>query len=453
MNKEIPVSKGMNSIGYVLLSTLVAALGGFMFGFDTAVISGTITALQRVFSLSDFLLGFTVAVALIGTIVGSISSGNPSEKFGRRPVMSLLGAFFLISTLGCALTGNWYIFLVFRFIGGLGIGGASVICPMYIAELAPARLRGRLVAVQQLNIVVGILIAFLSNYIIAGSIAQNDWRWMFGVGAIPAFLFMVLVWFIPDSPRWLVKQNRVDEARAILAKTGAKDVQQEIADIIASLETAAKSTSEKIFQAKYSIPLLTAIAIAVFNQLSGINAILYYAPHIFQMTGLSQNSALLQSIAIGLTNLIFTIIAMTIIDKIGRKKLLLIGSVGMVIFLGLAAQAFFFEHFGGYGVLIYLVGFIAFFAVSQGAVIWVYISEIFPNRIRGKGQAVGTFSNWTMDAIISWTFPIMASALGGGASFSIFAFMMVLQFIFVWWYVPETKGKSLEQIQKDLEIE
>jgi sugar porter (SP) family MFS transporter len=275
---------------------------------------------------------------------------------------------------------------------------------------------------------------------------------MFGVGALPAFLFMILVFFIPDIPRWLVKKNRVDEARRILAKTGAKDVQQEITDIISSLETAATSAGERIFQAKYSVPLLTAIAIAVFNQLSGINAILYYAPQIFQMTGLSKNTALLQSIAIGLTNLVFTIIAMTIIDKIVRKKLLLIGSVGMVIFLGLAAQAFFFESFGGYGILIYLVGFIAFFAVSQGAVIWVYISEIFPNRVRAEGQAVGTFSNWTMDAIISWTFPIMASVLGGGTSFSIFAFMMVLQFIFVWLYVPETKGKSLEQIQKDLEI-
>jgi sugar porter (SP) family MFS transporter len=454
MNKAITgTSRDSHAIWYLLSSTIVAALGGFLFGFDTAVISGTTEALQRVFGLNDFLLGFTVAVALIGTIVGSISAGKPGDRFGHRPVMALLGFFFLVSTLGCAFINNWYLFLASRFIGGLGIGGASVISPMYIAELSPAELRGRLVAVQQLSIVLGILIAFLSNYVIAGIVAHHAWRWMFGVGSIPAFLFMVLVWFIPDSPRWLVKHNRVNEARQILAKAGAENVQQEINEIITSLKSVTASTGEKIFDPKYSVPLLTAIAIAVFNQLSGINAILYYAPHIFQMTGISQNSALLQSVAIGLTNLVFTIIAMTIIDKIGRKKLLLIGSVGMVIFLGLTAQAFFFKNFGGYSVLIYLVGFIAFFAVSQGAVIWVYISEIFPNRVRSKGQAVGTFSNWTMDAIISWTFPIMAVALGGGASFLIFCIFMLVQFIFVWKYVPETKGKSLEQIQKDLQIQ
>ena len=443
----------VNTKFYLLSSTVVAALGGFLFGFDTAVISGTTSALQRVFSLGDFSLGFTVAVALIGTIIGSISAGKPGDVFGRRPVMALLGALFLISALGCAFTSNWYLFLTFRFIGGLGVGGASVISPMYIAELSPARMRGRLVAVQQLNVVLGILIAFLSNYLIADFIAGQAWRWMFGIEAIPAFLFMVLIFFVPDSPRWLVKQDRVDEARDVLAKTGAENVDQEIDEIIASLKSASAQAAEKIFSPKYRIPLITAIAIAVFNQLSGINAILYYAPHIFQMTGLSMNTALLQSVAVGVTNLVFTIIAMTIIDKIGRKKLLLIGSVGMVIFLALVAQAFYFKNFGGYGVMIYLVGFIAFFAASQGAVIWVYISEIFPNRVRAEGQAVGTFSNWTMNAIISWTFPVMASALGGGTSFLIFSIMMLLQFIFVLQYMPETKGKSLEQIQKDLGIE
>lgn len=454
MNAQAQASKvSVKPMFYLLSSTIVAALGGFLFGFDTAVISGTTTALERVFTLSDFSLGFTVAIALIGTIIGSIGVGKPSDYFGRRHIMVVLAALFLASALGSALTHNWYLFLFFRFIGGLGVGGASVISPMYIAELSPARMRGRLVAVQQFNVVLGILIAFLSNYFIAEVVSQQAWRWMYGVEAIPAFLFMVLIFFVPDSPRWLVKKDRVEEARDVLTKTGEKHVDKEIEEIEESLRTTEKTTKEKFFSKKYKVPIMTAVAIAMFNQLSGINAILYYAPRIFQMTGLSMNTALLQSIAIGVTNMIFTIIAMTIIDKVGRKKLLLVGAVGMVIFLGLVAQAFYFENFGGYGVMIYLVGFIAFFAVSQGAVIWVYISEIFPNRVRGEGQALGTFTHWTMNAVVSWSFPVMASVLGGGNSFLFFSLMMLVQFFFVLKYVPETKGKSLEQIQKDLKID
>jgi len=454
MNAQAQASKvSVKPMFYLLSSTIVAALGGFLFGFDTAVISGTTTALERVFTLSDFSLGFTVAIALIGTIIGSISVGKPSDRFGRRHIMVILAALFLASALGSSLTHNWYLFLFYRFIGGLGVGGASVISPMYIAELSPARMRGRLVAVQQFNVVLGILIAFLSNYFIAEVVSQQAWRWMYGVEAIPAFLFMVLIFFVPDSPRWLVKKDRVEEARDVLTKTGEEHVDQEIDEIKESLRTTVQTTKEKFFSKKYKVPIMTAVAIAMFNQLSGINAILYYAPRIFQMTGLSMNTALLQSIAIGVTNMIFTIIAMTIIDKVGRKKLLLVGAVGMVIFLGLVAQAFYFENFGGYGVMIYLVGFIAFFAVSQGAVIWVYISEIFPNRVRGEGQALGTFTHWTMNAAVSWSFPVMATVLGGGNSFLFFSLMMLVQFFFVLKYVPETKGKSLEQIQKDLKID
>lgn len=437
---------------YLLSSTIVAALGGFLFGFDTAVISGTTTALERVFTLSDFWLGFTVAIALIGTIIGSLGVGKPSDYFGRRKVMFVLAALFLASALGCAFTENWFLFLFYRFIGGLGVGGASVISPMYIAEIAPAKSRGRLVAVQQFNVVLGILIAFLSNYLLADAIASEAWRWMFGVEAIPAFLFMSLIIFVPDSPRWLVKMDRIDEARDVLTRTGEQNVDEEINDIVESLKAATHAAGEKFFAKKYSVPILTAMAIAMFNQLSGINAILYYAPRIFEMTGLSQNTALLQSIAIGVTNMIFTIIAMAIIDKVGRKMLMLIGSVGMVVSLGLVAQAFYFDNFTGYGIMIYLVGFIAFFAFSQGAVIWVYISEIFPNKVRGEGQALGSFTHWTMNAIVSWSFPVMASTLGGGNSFLFFSLMMVLQFVFVWKFMPETKGKSLEQIQKDLDI-
>lgn len=437
---------------YLLSSTIVAALGGFLFGFDTAVISGTTNALERVFTLSEFWLGFTVAIALIGTIIGSLGVGKPSDYFGRRKVMFVLAALFLISALGCAFTDNWMLFLFYRFIGGLGVGGASVISPMYIAEIAPAKSRGRLVAVQQFNVVIGILIAFLSNYLLAEAITAEAWRWMFGVEAIPAFLFMSLIIFVPDSPRWLVKMDRVEEARDVLTKTGEQNVNEEINDIVESLRTATQAAGEKFFSRKYSLPILTAMAIAMFNQLSGINAILYYAPRIFQMTGLSMDTALLQSVAIGVTNMIFTIIAMAIIDKVGRKKLLLWGSVGMVVFLGLVAQAFYFENFGGYAVMFYLVGFIGCFAISSGAVIWVYISEIFPNKVRAEGQALGSFTHWTMNAVVSWSFPVMAGTLGGGNSFLFFTLMMVLQIFFVVKYMPETKGKSLEQIQKDLNI-
>jgi len=438
---------------YVIGATVIVALGGFLFGFDTAVISGTVSSLERVFTLTDFWLGFTVAVALIGTIIGSIGVGKPGDAFGRKKVLVVLAVFYTISAVGSALARDWYLFLFFRFLGGLAVGGASVISPMYIAEISPARVRGRLVAVQQFNVVLGIFIAFLSNYLIASVVSQAAWRWMFGVEAVPAFLFFVLLFLIPDSPRWLVKRNRVDEARGILEKTGEPDVEAALRDIVASLKTVSSQAKERFFSKKYQVPIFTAVLIAVFNQLSGINAIMYYAPRIFEMTGLSENIALLQSVAIGVTNMIFTILAMLVIDKFGRRTLLLVGSVGMVFFLGMVARAFYLQNFGGYGVMLYLVGFIAFFAFSQGAVIWVFISEIFPNKVRGEGQALGTFTHWSFAALVSWTFPVMAQKIGGGHSFLFFSLMMVLQFIFVWKFLPETKGKSLEQIQRDLNIE
>ncbi|MBD3274043.1 MAG: sugar porter family MFS transporter, partial [Candidatus Marinimicrobia bacterium] len=395
--------------GYVIGSTVVAALGGFLFGFDTAVISGTVSSLETVFSLSDFWLGFTVAVALIGTIIGSLSVGKPGDAYGRKNVLIVLAVFYTISAIGSALSANWYLFLSFRFIGGLAVGGASVMSPMYIAEIAPAAYRGRLVAVQQFNVVFGILIAFLSNYFLATIIQDNAWRYMLGVEAIPAFLFFALLFLIPNSPRWLVKKDRVDEARDILSKTGEPDPEKALNDIIKSIEVLSDQASEKFFSKKYSLPILTAMLIAFFNQMSGINAIMYYAPRIFEMTGLAMDAALLQSVAIGVTNMVFTIIAMSIIDKVGRKTLLLVGSVGMVFFLGMVAREFYLQDFGGYDVMLYLVGYIAFFAMSQGAVIWVFISEIFPNKVRSQGQALGSFTHWTMAAVVSWSFPIMAS--------------------------------------------
>jgi len=444
----------MKGKSYVISCTIVAALGGFLFGFDTAVISGTTGSLTEVFHLSDFWLGFTVAVALIGTVIGSIAVGKPGDVFGRKRVLIVLAVFYLVSAVGSALAWSWLSFLFFRFLGGLAVGGSSVMAPMYIAEISPARMRGRLVAVTQFNIVTGILVAFFSNYLIAIIIKESTWRWMLGVESFPALLFFVLLFFIPFSPRWLVKQNRIEEAGEILTKIGEPNVKQELDEIVESLKIETASKKETLFTAKFKKPVLFAVLIAAFNQLSGINAIMYYAPRIFEKTGLAADTALLQTVAIGVTNLIFTIIAMTVIDIFGRKTLLLVGSVGMVLFMGLVAGAFYTENFGGYAVMLYLVGFIAFFAFSQGAVIWVFISEIFPNKVRAKGQALGSFTHWVGAAAISWLFPVAVNVkwLGGGHPFMFFSVMMVLHFIFVWKWLPETKGKSLERIQKELGI-
>lgn len=437
---------------YVLSNTIVAALGGFLFGFDTAVISGTTRALESVFQLDANSLGFTVAIALIGTIIGSLVVAKPGDTYGRKKVLLLLAIFYTVSALGSALVSNWYFFLLYRFLGGLAVGGSSVLAPMYIAEISPAHLRGRLVAVQQFNVVFGILLAFLSNYFLASVIENNAWRWMLGVESIPALLFFGLLFIIPESPRWLVRKNRIEEAGNILTKIGEPDVEQELEEIEASLHMENKTGDEPLFQPKYKFSITMAVLIAVFNQVSGINAIMYYAPRIFEMTGLSADSALLQSVAIGVTNMLFTLLAMSVIDRLGRRKLLLIGSVGMVISLGLVAGVFFTENFTGYGILIYLIGFIAFFAFSQGAVIWVFISEIFPNKVRAKGQALGSFTHWLMAALVSWSFPVVAEKIGGGTAFAFFSLMMMVQFIWAWRFMPETKGRSLEQIERELGI-
>ncbi len=442
----------MHSRRTVFLSTVVAALGGLLFGFDTAVISGTTEALQRIFDLDEFWLGFTVAIALIGTIVGAFSAGKPADRFGRRRVLFVLAVFYFISALGSALAQTWIPFLLYRFLGGLAVGGASVVAPMYIAEIAPAHLRGRLVAVNQLNIVSGILLAFFSNYVVSqlieGAVA---WRWMFGVEAFPSALFFVLLFFIPFSPRWLAKQGRTDEARAVLTQLGEPDVDRELSEIIASLQEEAGKKEANLFQRRYAFPILLALGIAMFNQLSGINALMYYAPRIFQQAGAAADDALLQAVAVGGTNLLFTIFAMFIIDRFGRRPLLLVGSVGTAVCLALVSWAFFVGGDVGLAVLIGLLGFIAFFAMSQGAVIWVFISEIFPNRVRSKGQSLGSFTHWFMAAAVSWTFPVVAEASGGFA-FAFFSAMMVLQFFFAWKIMPETKGVSLEELEVQLGV-
>jgi MFS transporter, SP family, xylose:H+ symportor len=439
---------------HLLWSAAVAALGGFLFGFDTAVISGATDALRLRFGLDSNQLGFTVASALIGTIFGSIGAGKPAERYGRRPVLHALAVLYLVTAVGCGLAWNWSALLLFRFIGGLAIGASSVVAPMYIAEISPAPMRGRLVALSQFNVVAGILAAYFSNYLIAaivGGAETQAWRWMLGIAALPAALFFVLVLRIPESPRWLAKEHRRDEAVRVLRAMGSDRPEDEVREIAESLHEETVSSHEPFFQRKYLKPILLAVMVASFNQLAGINALIYYTADIFRMAGAERTSALLQSVIIGFTNLVFTMVAMTVIDRFGRRVLLLIGSVGLAGCLALTAWAF-YRGSGGTIVLISLIGYIAFFAFSQGSVIWVYISEIFPNRVRARGQALGSFTHWFWAAVVSWTFPIIAEASGASA-FGFFAAMMVLQFVLVWRFLPETKGVSLEQIQRRLGIE
>jgi SP family xylose:H+ symportor-like MFS transporter len=438
---------------YLLGSALIAALGGLLFGFDTAVISGTTEWLKSEFSLTDFTLGFTVASALIGTIIGSIAVGKPADKVGRRGILFLLAVFYFVSAIGCALAWNWSSFMAFRFLGGLAVGGASVVSPMYIAEISPASCRGRLVAFTQFNIVLGILLAYLSNYVIGSlHLGASECRWMFGVMAAPAVVFFVLLFLTPQSPRWLLAKGRVEEARSVLERCGTDkgSLEGEIREIQASLDVQHHGVDEPFFRRNYRKPILLAVAIAAFNQLSGINALIYYTAHIFRMAGYGSTDALLQSVMIGFTNLVFTMAAMTVIDRFGRRRLMLVGSFGYIASLSAAAYSF-YTGTGGKLLLASLVVFIASHAFGQGAVIWVFISEIFPNRVRARGQALGSFTHWIMAAAISWTFPMIAAA-SGWMTFAFYAVCMVGQLIWVLTVMPETKGISLEKIQKELGI-
>lgn len=436
----------------LLKATAVGALGGLLFGFDTAVIAGTTHSLTLKFGLTPRQLGLTVAMALIGTIIGAMSAGIPGQRWGGRETLRVLAVFYVLSALGCAFAANWPMLLIARFIGGLGIGGSSVLGPVYIAELAPARIRGRLVGLFQINIVLGILLAYFSNYVIGTlGLGVNEWRWQFGVAAIPAILFLVMLYGIPPSSRWLVTQKRVDEARAVLISMDAEDPENELREIVASVHLEREQTSEPLFVWKYRLPIFLAITIGMFNQLSGINAILYYLNDIFAAAGYSKISGDLQAVAIGAMNLLATLFGMTLIDKLGRKTLLLIGSVGTALCLAGVAEIFFTQAHQNYLIWL-LVTYIAFFAVSQGAVIWVYIGEVFPNRVRSKGQSLGSSSHWIMNAIIAYTFPQVAKS-SGAYPFMFFAAMMAVQFFVVLFFYPETKNVTLEQMQRRLEID
>ncbi|MBN9384454.1 MAG: sugar porter family MFS transporter [Chitinophagaceae bacterium] len=442
-------------LSYPVRIALIAALGGFLFGFETVVISGAEKTLERIWSLSSFAQGFTVASSLLGTIIGSMIASIPAKKYGRKKVLQVIAVLFIIAAVGCASVSAWISFIFFRVVGGVAVGASSVVAPMYISEIAPAKLRGRLAGSFQVNIVLGIMVAFLTNFLLK-DLGDNAWRWMLGVMIVPAVLFWVLLRAIPESPRWLVINGFADQAAPVMQKIGEPNVQGAIAAIRQSLheqDGAPGEHKEPLFQKRYTKPIIYAVLLAMFNQLSGINAILYYAPRIFEMAGFDKNDSFLQSVYVGAANLFFTLLAMTVIDKFGRKKLLLIGSIGMTLFLGLTAYAF-KQGAGGGLVLVYLVGFIAFFAFSQGAVIWVFISEIFPNSVRSQGGSLGSSTHWIMAAIISWTFPIIVegSSNGGYYSFVFYSIMMFIQLIFVWRVLPETKGRTLEDIQKELGI-
>lgn len=444
---------GAGSSRMLIISVVVAALGSFLFGFDTAVISGTTESLRLVFGLDDNLLGFTVASALIGMMIGALLVGRPSDWWGRRPVLVVLAVLFVVSAFGCAWAWNWNALLFFRFLGGVAVGGASVASPMYITEIAPAKRRGVLVAISQLNIVVGILLAYCSNYAVAalrGAEQLDNWRWMFGVMAVPSVAFLLAALAIPESPRWLVKRNRREEARHVLDRFGHENPAAELAEIVDSLQTEMTGTHQRLFQRKHLKPLLLAVMIAALNQLDGINAIIYYTADIFRMAGADQASALQQSMMVGLTNLVMTLVAMTLIDRVGRKALLLVGSVTFVLFHGLAVWVF-LNHIQGWVVIAALMGIVGTHAYSQGAVVWVIINELLPNAIRASGSAVVCFLMWTLCAGVSWSFPVIANRSGAGA-FGFFAVMMVLQFVLVWKYLPETKGVSLEELQKRLGV-
>ncbi|TDE03144.1 sugar porter family MFS transporter [Flavobacterium hiemivividum] len=428
---------------------LIASLAGFLFGFDTVVISGADKNLQSIWNSSDAFHGTVVmGMALWGTVLGAIFGGIPTNKIGRKNTLLWIGILFLVSAIGSAFANDPIVFAVFRFIGGIGVGASTIAAPTYISEIAPAKDRGKLVAFYQFNIVLGILVAFLSNYLLK-DIGENSWRWMMGVEAFPAIIYVLLVLFIPKSPRWLLSKFKNDEARKVLQLMGQEADYEKMKEEIELDNDNAAIANDTIFLKKYRTPLILAFLMAFFNQLSGINAFLYYSSRIFQEAGLGESTALLSSIGIGVVNLIFTLLGVFLIDKLGRKVLMYIGSVGYIISLSLVAMAFFF-HWEGMAVPVFLFLFIAAHAIGQGAVIWVFISEIFPNHLRASGQSFGSTTHWVLAAIIPSLIPYLFSTVGPGTVFLFFAVMMVFQLLFVAFMMPETKGISLEELSKKL---
>lgn len=433
----------------IVVWALIASLAGFLFGFDTVVISGADKKLQQLWNSSDAFHGTVVmGMALWGTVLGAIFGGIPTNKIGRKNTLLWIGILFFISALGSAFANDPYVFAAFRFIGGLGVGASTIAAPAYISEIAPAKDRGRLVAFYQFNIVLGILMAFLSNYLL-NDVGENSWRWMMGVQAIPSVIYVLLIISIPKSPRWLLSKFKNEEARKVLQIMGQEADYENMKKEIEIDNNNASLANDTIFLKKYRTPLVLAFLMAFFNQLSGINAFLYYSSRIFQEAGLGESTALLSSIGIGVVNLIFTLLGVFLIDKLGRKILMYIGSLGYIVSLSLVAMAFFFQ-WEGITVPVFLFVFIAAHAIGQGAVIWVFISEIFPNHLRASGQSFGSTTHWVLAAIIPSLIPYLFSTVGPGVVFMFFAVMMVFQLLFVRFMMPETKGISLEELSKKL---
>lgn len=436
---------------YLYFVTFVAALGSLLFGFETGVINGAISDVAQYFVLTPAWQGFAVSIALIGCVIGALFVGKPADKFGRRYMLRYMALFFLLSMLLTGLATNFLVFVIGRFIGGLAVGGASVVTPTYISEIAPPKLRGRLVATAQLAIVLGILISFFSNYIIDSIGGEGEWKWrlMFLFGVIPSIIFFVLLFFIQRSPRWLVKNGMIDEAReSLLRVNNIADPDELIKEIKDSLDSEVHANYSVLFRKPYFKLVLIGIGVGMFNQLSGINIVNYYSTEIFKNAGLTRETAFYLTVLVGITNLIFTIIGMSLIDKFGRKTLLYIGGIGMPFFLGLFAWADITHQASIPLILFSMLGFIALFAVSQGTVIWVILSEMFPTDIRAMGSAIGSFSHWFFNAIVSFLFPIALRSIGGGYAFLFFCIATILSLVFYRYALIETKGKSLEEIEK-----
>jgi len=441
----------------ILFSAIAASLAGFLFGFDTIVISGADRPIQLLWETSDLFHGtFIMSMALWGTVIGALFGGIPCDRYGRRRTLFWIGILYLVSALGSGLAPGPYFFSIARFIGGLGVGASSVAAPIYISEITPADSRGRLVASYQFNIVLGILVAFISNYLIGEYLGDNAWRWMLGIEALPAAVYSLLVIGVPESPRWLaLKKNDEASAREVLKALNPRENIDELMHAIKHSVT--KTSKSKFLSGKFNFPILLAFLIAFFNQFSGINFVLYYAPRIFEQAGIAAADVLGASVPLGVVNLIFTLLGMYLIDKAGRKNLMYIGSVGYILSLSGVAWAF-FSGAEGIIVVVFVCAFISSHAIGQGAVIWVFISEIFPNTVRDYGMSLGSGTHWVCAAIITLLTPTVLSTFSGGTIFAFFAFMMVLQLLFVWGLMPETKGRSLEELEavllpEEVEIE
>jgi sugar porter (SP) family MFS transporter len=442
----------MSAKSYAFFVSITAALGGFLFGFDTAVISGAERAIQEVWQLSDWIHGLAIASALYGTVIGALFGGIPADRFGRKKSLLWIGLLYFISAVGSGMAWDVESFTFFRFLGGLGVGASSVVAPMYISEIAPAKNRGLLVALYQFNIVFGIVVAYVSNYLIGTAGLPEDWRWMLAVEGIPALIYSVMIFRIPESPRWLIaKFNDQLKAREILTRTDPDGVDEAIRLAIEEEKSMKQKTGfGALFSPRFFSSTMLAVLIAFFNQVSGINAIIYFAPRVFEMAGISTENALISTIGIGVTNLIATFFGLYLIDRLGRKKLMYIGSFGYIIFLSLMAYNFLGAGIPAFWLPIFVFGFIASHAVGQGAVIWVFISEMFPNELRAYGQSLGSFTHWILAALIANVFPFFANQFGPGYIFAFFSVMMFFQLLWVKFKMPETKGRSLEEIQQDL---